>query len=412
MTNGWTGGQYSVVRVVLGGYLAIHFAMLLPWGEELFSRSGVLPDGEASPLLHLFPNVLAIADGAAVVLTLLILAIAASVLLALGWFDRIAALVAWYVLACLFGRNPLIANPSLPFIGWLLLAHALLPPAPYGSWTARGRVDPRGGWSMPGPIYAAAWIVMAAGYSYSGWTKLVSSSWGDGSAMARVLANPLARATPLRELALSLPEVLLRAATWGALTLELLFLPLALSRRMRPWIWSAMLLMHAGLLVMIDFADLSFGMIILHLFTFDPRWVRPAEAGARDTVFYDGTCGLCHRAVRFLLAEDGGGKAFTFAPLGGDAFSTLAPNGAGDLPDSVVVATEDGRLFVKSDAAIRLLRRLGGVWRIAGFLLRALPRSLRDFGYDAVASSRYRIFGRAKETCPILPPDLRARFRS
>ncbi len=57
---------------------------------------------------------------------------------------------------------------------------------------------------------------------------------------------------------------------------ELLFAPLALSRRLRPFLWAGMLAMHLGLMALIDFADLSFGMVILHLFTFDPGWIRPA----------------------------------------------------------------------------------------------------------------------------------------
>ena len=58
MSNGWTGGQYSVFRALFGLYLCVHFAQLLPWGAELFSRHGMLPDASASPLSRLFPNVL------------------------------------------------------------------------------------------------------------------------------------------------------------------------------------------------------------------------------------------------------------------------------------------------------------------------------------------------------------------
>ena len=64
-------------------------------------------------------------------------------------------------------------------------------------------------WSMPKGIHDAAWIVMSLAYSYSGFTKLVSPSWRDGSALAYVLANPLARPTGLRDLVGSLPDLLL-----------------------------------------------------------------------------------------------------------------------------------------------------------------------------------------------------------
>lgn len=409
MKNGWTGGQYSLFRVLFGAYLLIHFAALLPYGAELFSSQGVLPDRLASPLIHLFPNVLALSDATWVVTALIAIAACASIAFALGIRDRIAAVVIWYVLACLFGRNPLIANPSMPFVGWMLLAHALLPRAPYGSWDGRGRIDPRGGWSFPAPIFAAAWIVMAAGYTYSGWTKVVSPSWVDGTAMARVLDNPLARPGFLRTSLLSLPPALLHVLTWSALGFELLFAPLALIRRARPVIWTLMLMMHIGLMMVIDFTDISFAMILLHLFTFDPRWIPGAQPDTVDVVFYDGSCGLCHRATRFLIAEDPAGTVFRYAPLGGEAFRALIGT-TDDLPDSIVVRTDVGTLLVKSDAALHLARRLGGFWRILATIGRLVPRSLRNRAYDFVARIRYRLFARPKEACPILPPDLRARF--
>lgn len=410
MKNGWTGGQYSLYRALFGIYLFVHFAALLPWSAELFSDRGVLPAG-ASPFLGLFPNVLALDDSPAFVTALLALAAAASIFFLLGLHDRAAAVVMAYVLACLFGRNPLISNPSLPFVGWLLLAHACLPPSPYGSRAARKRADPRGGWSMPPALFAAAWIVMSLAYSYSGYTKLVSPSWVDGTALARVLSNPLARPTFLRELALGAPGVLLRIATWGALALELGFAPLALFRRVRPWIWAAMAGLHLGLLVLIDFAELSLGMLLLHLFTFDPRWVPARWPERRDQLFYDGTCGLCHRATRFVLAEDRSGTAFTFAPLQGETFAAAIPGEQrARLPDSAVLRTGTGDVLTRSDAVLYMLQRLGGLWRVSAAGLRLVPRTLRDRLYDLVARIRYRLFARPETACPILPADLRSRF--
>jgi predicted DCC family thiol-disulfide oxidoreductase YuxK len=329
---------------------------------------------------------------------------------AAGWHDRPAAFLLWYAWACLFGRNPLIANPGLPYVGWILLAHVCLPPAPYGSWAARGRVDPGGGWRMPPDLFAVAWVLMALGYSYSGSTKLVSPSWVDGSALARVLENPLARPTALREWLLSLPDGVLRLATWGALGLELAFAPLALVRRLRPWLWTAMLGMHLSLLTLFDFTDLSLGMVMLHLFTFDPAWV-PALAAPTELVFYDGHCGLCHRAVRFALAEDRTGTAFRFATLDSDAFrEAVSAERRQELPDSVVVRTADGRLLVRSAAVVHLLRRLGGAWRLVGGVARLLPAWPLDRAYDALAAVRHRLFGRPSAACPLMPPELRKRF--
>jgi predicted DCC family thiol-disulfide oxidoreductase YuxK len=397
-------------RAALGTYLCVHFLWLLPWGTEVFSNRGVLPQASASPVLYLFPNVLALCDAPAFVTALLAVGAVLSVLFAAGKYDRVAAVVLWYVWACLFGRNPLIANPSLPFVGWMLLAHAFLPPAPYGSWAARGRLDPGGGWRMPPAIFLAAWVVMSLGYTYSGYTKLVSPSWVDGTALARVLDNPLARPGPLREALLALPGGVLRVATWGTLALELGFAPLALFRRSRPWVWGAMLLMHLGLIVLIDFAELSLGMVLLHFFTWDPGWVRPL-ARPTERLYYDGHCGLCHRCVRFLLAEDRAGDAFRFAPLGGNAFrAEVAEADRKDLPDGVVVYTAGGAILTRSAAVLHAMRRLGGLWRLLAGLAAVVPAALWDRLYDGIARVRHHLFAAPPDVCPLLPPSLRQRF--
>lgn len=273
--SGLDARHYAWFRAAFGSYLSLHFTELVSFGGEVWSSQGVLPDGSMSPLLDLFPNVLALCDSPAFTTALLVAGVVLAAAFALGIRDRIAAVALWYLLACLFGRNPLTLNPSLPFVGWLLLAHALIAPGP------RPRSDPvrAAEWCIPQPVLRAAWLVMAAAYSYSGLMKLGSPSWRDGSALRWVLENPLARPTPLREMLLGAPDALLELATWGALALEVAFLPLALHARVRPVVWTAMLLMHGGLMLLVDFADLTAGMVILHAFTFDPAWLRDGIRG-------------------------------------------------------------------------------------------------------------------------------------
>lgn len=411
MTNGWTGGQYSLYRVIFGTYLLAHFIALFPWATELFSNRGVLP-AAASPLLHLFPNILAANDSPAAVAVVLAVGAVASILFAIGLFSRSAAITIWYVLACLFGRDPLISNPSLPFVGWLLLAHTLVPRSPYGAWSARRSLDPRGGWMMPTSVLLAAWIVMSVAYSYSGYEKLISPSWVNGTALARVLMNPLARPTVLREGLLRLPELAMRLATWGALLLELLFAPLALFRVVRPWLWTAMLGMHFGLLLLINFAELSLGMMILHLFTFDPAWLPGKWRSREDLILFDGTCGLCHQWTRFVLSEDRTGVAFQFAPLQGETYAALnSGTQIEESPGSIVVETANGESLVRADAIMYILTRLGGLWRVTAAAMKIFPRSVRNKVYDCVARNRHSVFPSAKTLCPIVPADLRSRFR-
>jgi hypothetical protein len=178
----------------------------------------------------------------------------------------------WFVGACLVGRHPLTGNPGLPFVGWILLAHALIP----ATELAAGR--------WPRQFHRALWVVMAVGYSVSGIGKLASPSWIDGTALERLLAvNPLVRHGGLRDAGLALPAPLLQVATWGTLALELCFAPLALVRSSRRWLWGAALAMHVSLLLLVDFADLTCGMLALHAFTFDRRWWRRRSRARRRT---------------------------------------------------------------------------------------------------------------------------------
>ena len=92
MKNGWTGGQYSLFRAVFGAYLFVHFVQLAPWAAEIFSNTGVLPNASDSPLIHAFPNLLALSDGPIFVTGLLVVAAALSLLFAVGqvfaWLNR------------------------------------------------------------------------------------------------------------------------------------------------------------------------------------------------------------------------------------------------------------------------------------------------------------------------------------
>ncbi len=137
----------------------------------------------------------------------------------------------------------------------------------------------------------------------------------------------------------------------------------------------------------------------------------PPAASNAEFIFYDGHCALCHRSVKFVLKHDRSGTTFRFAPLQGATFQSKVPAGRRvGLPDSVVVLTGDGALLVRSNAFLHILRRLGGGWKALGSVLGVIPRPLRDVVYDFVARIRYRVFGTREELCPIVPPELRARF--
>ncbi|HYP14329.1 MAG TPA: DCC1-like thiol-disulfide oxidoreductase family protein [Bryobacteraceae bacterium] len=135
------------------------------------------------------------------------------------------------------------------------------------------------------------------------------------------------------------------------------------------------------------------------------------ETGDKAWLFYDGNCGLCHRAVKFVLRHDPQGRHFVFAPLDSPAFRRRVPqHRAAILPDSVVVLTSSGEFLVESTAVVYLLRKLGGRWSLAGFLLQVIPQGLRDASYRGVARVRRKLFARPEAACPLMSAELRARF--
>ncbi|MDA0811718.1 MAG: hypothetical protein O3C21_04915 [Verrucomicrobia bacterium] len=70
-----------------------------------------------------------------------------------------------------------------------------------------------------------------------------------------------------------MPHTVTNLCTWAALILEILFLPLALIRPTRGFAWAAMVAMHLGVLMLIDFANLTFGMLVVHVFTWRREWL-------------------------------------------------------------------------------------------------------------------------------------------
>lgn len=295
MKHSWTGGQYSAWRALLAVALAVALA-------------GAIPDW-----------------------TLRILAAIACLALAIGACDRFAAFLlalSWWA-----ARDRLhgLPGPGVWPVSGLLVLHGLTHGAPYGSFRARDRDDPAGGWILP--------------------------RWNLAARRFLVLA---AAVVAVRRGGCEVPAGLAAALLLGAA---------------------------------------------------DPGWIPPGDRAATTRVFYDGACGLCHRFVRFLLAEDVRGRSFRFAPLQGSTFEATFPADVrAACPDSIVVEHGGGRAWVRSAAVLHAMDRLGGLWRALAVIARAVPGAIRDVVYDGVASVRRSIFAKPPDVCPLVPAHLQRRF--
>ncbi|QSQ18702.1 thiol-disulfide oxidoreductase DCC family protein [Pyxidicoccus parkwayensis] len=126
-------------------------------------------------------------------------------------------------------------------------------------------------------------------------------------------------------------------------------------------------------------------------------------------VLFDGVCNLCNGAVNFIIDRDPSSH-FRFAALqSAQATALLAP--LGRVPEAEpqsFILVEDGRVYERSSAALRVARKLPGAWKLF-YAFIVVPRPIRDVVYRFIARNRYRWFGKA-EACRMPTPELRARF--
>ena len=387
----------------MGAYLFIHFASLIPYAPEMFSNQGLIPNGFWNPTSNVFPNILNFYDAPKFTQIFLLFLTFLSGLLIIGWRRPWVSFFLWYGWACLFNRNIFISNPSLAFMGWILLAFVVIPSGEPLSKGTEKNTD----WTFPKEIFYSAWILLSLGYTLSGIHKLGSPSWIDGTALYHILSNPLGRDNILCEWLVSMPG-LLNLLTWGTLGLEILFAPLALFSRLRPWVWLAVVVMHFGVLGVIDFADLTFGILMFHFFTFDARWLpaRTSIPDQRPILFFDGVCGLCNGFIDFLLQEEKT-PVYQFSPLQGDAARHYLDENQRTQLESLVLL-RDNKVLLKSSATLKCLVDMGGIWGFSRVLY-LVPVSVRDWAYDVIASNRYQMFGK-RGTCRFPTPEEKARF--
>ncbi len=125
-------------------------------------------------------------------------------------------------------------------------------------------------------------------------------------------------------------------------------------------------------------------------------------------VLFDGHCSLCCGSVGFLLKRDRSGliRYGAMQTTAGQALLRRHGRPTDDLSSFVVI--DRGQVLLRSAAVLRLLRDLRFPWPLLGIVW-IIPRPLRNWLYDQVARSRYRLF-RRRETCYLPTAAERDRF--
>jgi predicted DCC family thiol-disulfide oxidoreductase YuxK len=120
-------------------------------------------------------------------------------------------------------------------------------------------------------------------------------------------------------------------------------------------------------------------------------------AADKSIILFDGICNLCNSSVRLVLRNDTK-EEFLFSSIQSDASQKLLlqlDHKNNDLKSILLV--ENGKIFEKSEAVIKIAARLRFPWNMAKVFV-LIPVKWRDRIYDYVAANRYRWFGK-KDSC-------------
>lgn len=127
-------------------------------------------------------------------------------------------------------------------------------------------------------------------------------------------------------------------------------------------------------------------------------------------LLYDGECGVCNGTVQWVLRYERPDTNLRFAALQSPLGAALreAAGIEADVDSLLWIENVGGRVRadVRSTAALRVASLTRGAWRWLS-LFRIVPRSLRDFVYDAFAKIRHRV---VSPSCLVPLPEQRRRF--
>jgi len=126
-------------------------------------------------------------------------------------------------------------------------------------------------------------------------------------------------------------------------------------------------------------------------------------------VIFDGVCNFCDASVNFIMDHDPEERFRFTASQHDSGKELLGQHGVDTESVETLFLLEDGQLYERSTAALRIARHLEAPWSWAYRALIWIPKGLRDMVYNFIARHRYRIFGK-KESCRMPTPEERARF--
>lgn len=128
----------------------------------------------------------------------------------------------------------------------------------------------------------------------------------------------------------------------------------------------------------------------------------------QSVIFFDGLCNLCNGAVQFIIERDTN-NVYHFASLQSDfAKNELSKFDIDTAQMNSFILLENGKIYQRSTAALRVSKKLRGLWPLL-YIFIIIPPFIRDGFYDYIAKNRYKWFGK-QESCWVPTPELKSKF--
>jgi len=114
-------------------------------------------------------------------------------------------------------------------------------------------------------------------------------------------------------------------------------------------------------------------------------------------LIFDGTCVMCNGFSAFVLKHDQS-QSIHFISLQDERVGNIVKRFSQTTnPVDSVIFLNDGKLHIESNAALAILKKMGGMWKLF-YVFKLVPRFIRDAVYKFIARNRKRWFGVA-ESC-------------
>lgn len=110
-----------------------------------------------------------------------------------------------------------------------------------------------------------------------------------------------------------------------------------------------------------------------------------------DIILFDGECEFCNFWIQFIRKRKKSKNHFKFYAIQSESGKDLLNKHKVDLAIDSIVVIKNNKSFVKSSAAIQIIKSIGGIWNLF-LVLWIIPKPIRNWCYDKIAENRHRFF--------------------